>query len=117
MKIEKIDLYPVSVPYKLIERSSRIYRSGVSDIIIKITTDNGIVGWGEATRTASAKVIFETLESMKPILLNSNPWQNLENENNIYYICFNQQYFILSRVSDEGLSDICNCKSFKIRFN
>ena len=85
MKIEKIDLYPVSVPYKLIERSSRIYRGGVSDIIIKITTDNGIVGWGEATRTASAKVIFETLESMKPILLNSNPWQNLENENNIYY--------------------------------
>ena len=84
MKIAKIDLYPVSVPYKLIERSSRIYRSGVSDIIIKITTDNGIVGWGEATRTASAKVIFETLESMKPILLNSNPWQNLENENNIY---------------------------------
>ena len=54
MKIAKIDLYPVSVPYKLIERSSRIYRSGVSDIIIKITTDNGIVGWGEATRTASA---------------------------------------------------------------
>ena len=84
MKIAKIDLYPVSVPYKLIERSSRIYRSGVSDIIIKITTDNGIVGWGEATRTASAKVIFETLESMKPILVNSNPWQNLENENNIY---------------------------------
>ena len=84
MKIEKIDLYPVSVPYKLIEKSSRVYRSGVSDIIIKITTDNGIVGWGEATRTASAKVIFQTLESMKPILLNRNPWQSLEHENNIY---------------------------------
>ena len=61
------------------------FRSGVSDIIIQITTDNGFVGWGEATRTASAKVIFEALESMNPILLNSNPWQNLENENNIYY--------------------------------
>ena len=84
MKIKKIDLYPVSVPYKLIEKSSRVYRSGVSDIIIKITTDNGIVGWGEATRTASAKVIFQTLESMKPILLNRNPWQSLEHENNIY---------------------------------
>ena len=84
MKIEKIDLYPVSVPYKLIEKSSRVYRSGVSDIIIKITTNDGIVGWGEATRTASAKVILEALNAMKPILINSNPWQNLEHENNIY---------------------------------
>ena len=42
MKIAKIDLFPVSVPYKLIEKSSRVYRSGVSDIIIKITTSTRI---------------------------------------------------------------------------
>ena len=84
MKIDKIDFFPVSVPYKLIEKSSRVYRSGVSDIIVKISTDDGIVGWGEATRTASAKVIIETLEAMKPILMNRNPWQNLEHEKNIY---------------------------------
>ena len=84
MKIDKIDLYPVSVPYKVIEKSSRVYRSGVSDIIIKITTDDGIVGWGEATRTASAKVIIESLEAMKPILMNQDPWQNLKHEKNIY---------------------------------
>jgi len=84
MKIDKIEFIPVSVPYKLIEKSSRVYRSGVSDIIVKITTDDGIVGWGEATRTASAKVIIETLEAMKPVLMNRNPWQNLEHEKNIY---------------------------------
>ena len=84
MKIDKIEFIPVSVPYKLIEKSSRVYRSGVSDIIVKISTDDGIVGWGEATRTASAKVIIETLEAMKPILMNRNPWQNLEHEKNIY---------------------------------
>ena len=84
MKIDKIDLYPVSVPYKIIEKSSRVYRSGVSDIIIKITTDDGIVGWGEATRTASAKVIIESLEAMKPVLMNQDPWQNLKHEKNIY---------------------------------
>ena len=84
MKIDKIDLYPVSVPYKVIEKSSRVYRSGVSDIIIKITTDDGIVGWGEATRTASAKVIIESLEAMKPVLMNQDPWQNLKHEKNIY---------------------------------
>ena len=48
--------------------------------MVKITTDDGIVGWGEATRTASAKVIIETLEAMKPVLMNRNPWQNLEHE-------------------------------------
>ena len=84
MKIDKFDLYPVSVPYKVIEKSSRVYRSGVSDIIIKITTDDGIVGWGEATRTASAKVIIESLEAMKPVLMNQDPWQNLKHEKNIY---------------------------------
>ena len=84
MKIDKIDLYPVSVPYKVIEKSSRVYRSGVSDIIIKITSDDGIVGWGEATRTASAKVIVESLEAMKPVLMNQDPWQNLKHEKNIY---------------------------------
>ena len=84
MEIDKIDLYPVSVPYKVIEKSSRVYRSGVSDIIIKITTDDGIVGWGEATRTASAKVIIESLEAMKPVLMNQDPWQNLKHEKNIY---------------------------------
>jgi len=84
MKIDKIDLYPVSVPYKVIEKSSRVYRSGVSDIIIKITSDDGIVGWGEATRTASAKVIIESLEAMKPVLMNQDPWQNLKHEKNIY---------------------------------
>ena len=84
MRIDKIDLYPVSVPYKVIEKSSRVYRSGVSDIIIKITTDDGIVGWGEATRTASAKVIIESLEAMKPVLMNQDPWQNLKHEKNIY---------------------------------
>jgi len=84
MKIDKIDFYPVSVPYKLIEKSSRVYRSGVSDIIIKITTSDGIIGWGEATRTASAKVILETLNAMEPILINKDPWQNLEHEKNIY---------------------------------
>jgi len=85
MKIDKIDLYPVSVPYKVIEKSSRVYRSGVSDIIIKITTDDGIVGWGEATRTASAKVIIESLEAMKPVLMNQDPWQNLKH---YYYILY-----------------------------
>ena len=84
MKIDKIDLYPVSVPYKVIEKSSRVYRSGVSDIIIKITTDDGIVGWGEATRTASAKVIIESLEAMKPVLMHQDPWQNMKHEKNIY---------------------------------
>lgn len=84
MKIDKIDFYPVSVPYKLIEKSSRVYRSGVTDIIIKITTDEGIIGWGEATRTASARVILESLEAMKPVLINKDPWQNLRHEKNIY---------------------------------
>ena len=46
MKIDKIEVIPVSVPYKHDEISSRVSRSGITEIIVKISTDSGIVGWG-----------------------------------------------------------------------
>ena len=48
MKIATFDVTPVSVPYKHREISSQVARDGVSDVLVKLTTDDGIVGWGEA---------------------------------------------------------------------
>ena len=53
MKIVDLQTIPVRIPYKHAEVSSLIDRSGIVDIVVKITTDTGLVGWGEAPRAAS----------------------------------------------------------------
>ena len=85
MKIDKIEVIPVSVPYKHDEISSRVSRSGITEIIVKISTDSGIVGWGESPRIASADVIQKAIESMIPLILNQDPWKNQLLENNVYH--------------------------------
>ena len=86
MKVDKIEVFPVSVPYRNVEKnSSGVSRSGVSDVIVKVTTDDGCVGWGESTRTSSAEVIIKTLQAMVPVLLNQDPWQNQHHERNVYH--------------------------------
>jgi L-alanine-DL-glutamate epimerase-like enolase superfamily enzyme len=86
MKVDRIEVFPVSVPYRNVEKnSSGVSRSGVSDVIVKVTTDDGCVGWGESTRTSSAEVIIKTLQAMVPVLLNQDPWQNQHHERNVYH--------------------------------
>ncbi len=48
MKIAKLEAFPVRVPYKLTEKSSLIARDGVTDVIVKLTSDDGLVGWGKS---------------------------------------------------------------------
>ena len=84
MKIDRIEVIPVSVPYKKSEVSSVVNRSGITEVIVKVYTDEGHIGWGEAPRIASADVICKAIESMIPLVLNQNPWQNQHLEMNIY---------------------------------
>ena len=84
MKIDSIEVIPVSVPYKHDEISSVVNRSGITEVIVKMTTDEGHVGWGEAPRTASAAVIIEAINAMIPMFINQDPWQNHLLENHIY---------------------------------
>ena len=84
MKIDRIEVIPVSVPYKKSEVSSVVNRSGITEVIVKVFTDEGHIGWGEAPRIASADVICKAIESMIPLVLNQNPWQNQHHEINIY---------------------------------
>jgi len=48
MKIDRLQTFIVSVPYLHDEVSSRVHRGGVTDVIVKLTTDDGAVGWGRA---------------------------------------------------------------------
>ncbi len=74
MKIAQIQAIPVSVPYSHREVSSRVQRDGVTAVLVKITADNGLVGWGESCPGPNVESIYETVRSAIPMLQGADPW-------------------------------------------
>lgn len=76
MKISRLDSWIVSVPYLHDEISSRVARGGVTDVIVRLTADNGLVGWGECTSGPDAASIEQGVRSAAQFLLGRDPWQS-----------------------------------------
>ncbi|MFS8578567.1 MAG: mandelate racemase [Novibacillus thermophilus] len=83
MKIQRIDVFPLIFPMKrnfsISGGSVGSKESGATHVYVKITADNGTVGWGEAR--PSRRWSYETLESVTstirkylgPVLIGKNP--------------------------------------------
>src|SRR5258706_3758574 len=76
MKIARLEFIPVSVPYTHREVSSQVNRDGVTDVVVKVTTDNGLVGWGESCSGANVESVVETLKAMAPFVVRRSPWES-----------------------------------------
>jgi glucarate dehydratase len=76
MKIVGLDTWIVSVPYAHDEVSARVHRGGVTDVIVKLTADNGLVGWGESCSGADAASIAQAVLAARPFVLGRDPWQS-----------------------------------------
>ena len=76
MKIDRLDTWIVSVPYVHDEISSRVARGGVTDTIVRLTADNGLVGWGECTSGPDAASIEQAVRSGIPFVVGRDPWQS-----------------------------------------
>src|SRR5881397_3886259 len=74
MRVATIEAIPVSVPYRHREVSSLVARDGVSDILVKVTADAGIVGWGEACCGADTASVEAALRAMAPFVASRDPW-------------------------------------------
>jgi L-Ala-D/L-Glu epimerase len=74
MRIDWLDVYPLSIAYHHNETSSIINRGGVSDVIVKLTTDDGLVGWGECTAPGDTESIVAAARAAEPFLLGRDPW-------------------------------------------
>src|SRR4051795_10974044 len=74
MKIAKVETFFARIPYKRTESSSLINRGGITDVIVKITADNGLVGWGECTRAGDTAGIESAVKAMAPLVLGRDPW-------------------------------------------
>jgi L-alanine-DL-glutamate epimerase-like enolase superfamily enzyme len=74
MRIDRIEATIVSVPYLHRETSSQVARDGVTDIVLKVTTDDGLVGWGECCSGADVVSVLDTVRALEPIVLGRDPW-------------------------------------------
>jgi muconate cycloisomerase len=84
MKIERIEVLPVRLPLKALSRLSRgvprTMEEGKRIILVKMTADDGTVGWGEAgpSRRWSAETTHSCYTTIKeylaPVLLGRDPF-------------------------------------------
>ena len=74
--VSRLEFFPVSVPYTHTERSSQVDRAGVSDIIVKATSADGVVGWGESCSGANLASVLEALKAMAPFVLGASAWES-----------------------------------------
>ena len=75
MKIISLETWNVSVPYLHDEISSRVARGGVTDTIVRLTADNGLMGWGECTSGPDVVSIEQVVRSAIPFVIDRDPWQ------------------------------------------
>ncbi len=84
MKIKNIDKFPISlrstkVGYRKEDKSSSVWASGVPSIIIRVTTDEGISGLGEATTMTwyfneTQEGMMKLLQSYQEVLAGEDPF-------------------------------------------
>lgn len=84
MKVSRIECWPINIPYRHREESALVSRAGVTDVMIKITADNGLVGWGESTRAADVLGIAAAIDAMTPLVLGRSPWEREAICNDVY---------------------------------
>lgn len=74
MTITKFRSTTVSVPYQEPETWAFGKKLGVSNIIIELETDTGLVGLGEAVGFPSVRIVAEILNSMRPVVVGRDPF-------------------------------------------
>jgi L-Ala-D/L-Glu epimerase len=74
VRVAALETIPVSVPYRHRELSSQVARDGVSDVLVKLTTDDGVVGWGEACCGADTASVDAALRALAPFVVGRDPW-------------------------------------------
>jgi glucarate dehydratase len=75
MKIARCEVTGANVAYQHREVSSQVERDGVTAGVIRLETDSGLVGWGEACSGADMESILATVRAMAPFVLGRDPWR------------------------------------------
>ncbi len=85
MKVVKLETFLVNVSYKEPEVSWLVLRSGVTSVIIKLTTESGVVGWGESCVGADVYSINAAVKAMWPFVENRSAWDHEEIRSDLFH--------------------------------
>jgi L-alanine-DL-glutamate epimerase-like enolase superfamily enzyme len=85
MKITQLEATPVSVPYRHREVSSQVSRDGVTDIVIRLDTDDGLTGWGEACSGADVTSVLAAVQAMRPFVVGADPWEHAAVRDRLFF--------------------------------
>jgi L-alanine-DL-glutamate epimerase-like enolase superfamily enzyme len=84
MKITRVDITPISVPFRVPEVWAWGERYGISSVILQVHTDEGLVGLGEAVGIPSAPVIVEALRHCLAVIEGWDPFRIEECRRRLY---------------------------------
>jgi L-alanine-DL-glutamate epimerase-like enolase superfamily enzyme len=84
INVERLETFIVNVPYKRTEVSSIVFRGGVTSVVVKLTTDTGLIGWGEACSGADVHSISAALQAMFPFIKGRSPWVSAEIRRDVF---------------------------------
>ena len=73
MRVVKIDPFVVNIP-NAGEGERPDGRNGVTAVLVRIETDDGVVGWGEGSVGANAESVYEAVRAAIPIVKGRDPW-------------------------------------------
>src|SRR5439155_18223265 len=71
MKITSVQTYHLEHTLPHLFGGATLFYSSRDTLLIKIGTDEGLVGWGETAPLGAARAVIE--EQLKPILIGQNP--------------------------------------------
>jgi L-Ala-D/L-Glu epimerase len=85
MKIIHFDITPANVAYEHREISSQVERDGVTAGVVRLETDNGLVGWGESCSGADMESVLASVRAMAPFVLGGDPWRAEEVKREVWH--------------------------------
>jgi L-alanine-DL-glutamate epimerase-like enolase superfamily enzyme len=74
MRITGVRPTPVAVPFREDERWAYGGRRGLVSVLLEVTTDQGLVGLGEAPAYPSTDIVLSVLRSIEPLVLGEDPF-------------------------------------------
>ena len=74
MKVASLEVFPVHVPYVQPEVTAFKTFVGASSVVVKLTTESGLVGWGESVTMADVTGIIAAVESARAFVIGRSAW-------------------------------------------
>src|SRR5919201_1439190 len=74
MRITGLTATPVAVPFREDEVWAYGGRRGLVSILVEVTTDEGLVGIGEAAAYPSTEIVLAVLRSVEPLVVGESPF-------------------------------------------